>query len=262
MRICNFSSGSDGNCTFIESDNSKILIDAGISCAKIVQNLNSLSINPFEIDAIFVTHDHYDHINGIDTFSLKYDCKVYSHSNCWSALDNKLKKVSKNNRYHFFDNKIIFNDLEIYNCKLFHDASHTIGYKICNKNNNVAIITDTGQISDEIINFAKGCKLIYIESNHDVEMLQRNPNYSYFLKSRILSNHGHLSNIQCAKFIEQAAINGTKQFILSHLSKENNTPDLAYNSVCEYLQSKDIIEGKHIRITVASTEKGPTFKLL
>ena len=262
MRVCNFSSGSDGNCTYIESDNSKILIDAGISCTKIVQNLNVLGVNPYEIDAIFVTHDHSDHICGIDIFSMKYGCKVYAHSNCWVTLDNKLKKTDKTNRFHYFDNKFNFKDLQIHNCKLSHDASYTVGYKIIHNNNSTAIITDTGIINDEIIDFAKGCKLIYIESNHDIDMLHKNPNYSFFLKSRILSQHGHLSNLQCAKFIEQLAISGTKQFILSHLSKENNTPDLAYETVCNYLKSKDIIEGTHIRIAIASTSKGPVFKLV
>ena len=262
MRICNFSSGSDGNSTYIESSNSKILIDAGISCAKIVENLNKLGVNPFEIDAIFVTHEHSDHISGIDTFSRKYNTKIYAHANCWLTLDSKLKKVEKLNRFNFFDSCISFKDLKIYNYPLSHDASFTVGYKIASENNSVSIVTDLGIITDDIIDFIKGSQLVYIESNHDVKTLQENPNYSYFLKSRILSSHGHLSNLQCAQAIEKLAVYGTKQFVLSHLSKENNTPDLAYNQVCDYLQTKDIIEGKHIRIAVATTEKGPIFRLI
>ena len=262
MRICNFSSGSDGNCTYIETENSKILIDAGISCSKIVANLNSLGVSPYEIDAVFVTHEHSDHICGLDVFSVKYDIKIYAHSNCWQSLDGKLKKVDKKNRYHFFDNVVTIKDLQIFNHPLSHDAHFTVGYKIKNNQNSMAILTDLGSFDNQIINFATGCQLIYIESNHDVSTLQKNPNYSYFLKSRILSKHGHLSNEQCAEFIEKLSISGTKQFVLSHLSKENNSPDLAYNTICNYLQTKDIIEGKHIRIAVASTSRGPIFKLI
>lgn len=261
MRVCNFSSGSDGNSTYIETENTKILIDCGISCAQAVKNLNELGVNPYDIDAIFVTHEHYDHISGIDTFSSKYNTKVYAHSNCWSKLEDKLKKVTKINRHYFFDGRIDLKDISINNCNLSHDASHTLAYKVSDGKNQVSIITDLGIVTEEVIALAKGCPLVYIEANHDVETLQKNQNYSYYLKARILSQHGHLSNLQSAKAIEQFAINGTRQFVLSHLSKENNTPELAYNCVCKYLKTRDIVEGQHIRVAVANTSRGPVFRL-
>lgn len=261
MRVCNFSSGSDGNCTYFETENSKILIDAGISAALITKNLNELGVNPYDIDAIFVSHEHYDHIKGIDVFSAKYNTKVFAHANCWTVLEDKLKKVDSKNRHYFFDECVEISDAKVFCCPVSHDAKYTVGYKVADTKNQAAIITDLGFASPEVINLAKNCPLVYIEANHDVPTLQKNPNYSFYLKSRILSNHGHLSNNQSAEAIEQMALGGTRQFVLAHLSKENNTPDLAYNTICDYLCSKDIIEGTHIRIAIADTTRGPIFRL-
>lgn len=261
MRICNFSSGSDGNCTYVETDNTKILIDAGISAALITKNLHEIGVNPFDIDGIFVSHEHFDHIKGIDVFSAKYNTKVFAHANCWQALEDKLKKVTSQNRHYFFDNYVELKNFNVFSCPVSHDAKYTVGYKVSDGKNQFAIITDLGIVTPDIIEFSKSCPLVYIEANHDVPTLQKNQNYSFYLKSRILSNHGHLSNNQSAQAIEQMAINGTRQFVLSHLSKENNTPEMAYNTICKYLQTKDIIEGTHIRIAVADITRGPIFRL-
>ena len=155
-----------------------------------------------------------------------------------------------------------FKGLEILAQEVPHDAVYTNAYRINFKNNSMAIVTDVGAMNENILNFAKGCPLIYLESNHDLQMLKANPNYSASLKRRITSDHGHLSNIQSAKAMEFLILNGTRQLVLSHLSKQNNTPILAFDNAVHYLETKDIIEGKHVKIDVASTRTGHIFKMV
>lgn len=262
LRVCNISSGSEGNCTFVEvNQNTRILIDAGISASRIVEGLKLINIAPEQIDAIIISHEHSDHIKGIDVFSNKFKTPVYAHKKQWDALDKKLKRVTPENKHVFFDEDFYINDALVKSVEVSHDAKHTRAYTIKNKISAFSIITDLGVYDEGVVNLAKNSTLVYVESNHDEDLLRQNPKYASFLKSRILSRRGHLSNNQCARLIEKLAHTGTKQFVLSHLSKENNTPNLAYDTVCEYLSSKDIIEGKHIKIDVAKPSIGNIFVL-
>lgn len=252
MRVCNLSSGSDGNLTYIETLNAKILLDAGLSASEITKRLSLLRVTPDEIDAILITHEHSDHIKGVDVFASKYHTKVYVHNKGYGALTEKLKKSDQIDFVQFDDMDFYIKDLLIGNFPLSHDAKYCTGYTFKEKTKKVSILTDLGYTNDEVLSKIQGSVLVYIEANHDVEMLKNNPSYPLILKQRILGKHGHLSNDACAKAVEFLAKTGTKQVMLAHLSRENNTPELAYNTVCNHLKECGIQEGKNIKIATAS----------
>ena len=261
MRVCNLSSGSDGNCTYVETDNVEVLVDIGISASETVKRLRVLGVDAKDIDAILISHEHSDHIKGLDVFASKYKTKVYVHSQGVGAVYTKMKKLSAKQIYSFDDMPFTIGDLNVDTVCLPHDAVHCSGFILsCNKRK-ISIITDLGHTNDVILNKISGSSLVYLESNHDVEMLKNNPNYPYKLKIRILGKLGHLSNLDCAKAIEFLAKTGTKQIMLSHISRHNNTQSLAYTSVCKYLASVGIVEGRDIKISTTSINMSTIFKL-
>ncbi len=261
MRVCNLSSGSDGNLTYLETDNAKILIDIGLSCAETIKRLKLLNVQPQDIDAILITHEHSDHIKGLDIFASKYKTKVYIHEKGMGAVYSKMKKLPAMQMYAFGDFAFKIKDLIIDNVTLPHDAVHCSGYIFSNGQKKISIITDLGHTTNVILNKIRGSSLVYLESNHDEQILKNNPNYSASLKARILGKNGHLSNLACAQAVEYLAKTGTKQIMLSHISRHNNTESLAYNTVCSYLKTKGIIEGENIKISVASIYPSAIFKL-
>lgn len=261
MRVCNLSSGSDGNLTYVETASAKILVDVGLSCTEICNRLKYIGVEPSEINAILITHEHSDHIKGLDVFVNKFHTKVYVHSKGIDAVFSKMKKADKNLFYRFEENDFSIGDAIISNVCLPHDSIYCSGYIISSNQRKIAIITDLGHTNDVILNKIKGSSLVYIESNHDVDMLKNNPNYPMSLKNRILGKNGHLSNLACAKVVEELAKTGTKQVMLSHLSTHNNYPKLAYDTVCGYLNSVGIVEGENIRVSVATVMPSTMFVL-
>lgn len=261
MRVCNLSSGSDGNSTYIETQNAKILVDIGLSCSEICSRLSLLNVKGEDIDAILISHEHSDHIKGLDVFASKFKTKIYVHSKGIDAVYNIMKKVPKSQFYAFEDLDFSILDLNVSTVCLPHDSVYCCGYIFSNNNRKISIITDLGHTTDVILNKIGGSSLVYLESNHDEVMLRNNPNYPSKLKSRILGKNGHLSNISCAHAIEFLAMTGTKQVMLSHLSRHNNTPQLAYDTVCNYLETRGIIEGVNIKISVASIVPSAIFNL-
>ena len=261
MRVCNLGSGSDGNMTYVESANAKILIDIGFCCTEVIKRLSLLNVSPEEIDAILITHEHSDHIKGLDVFASKYGTKIFAHQKGIDAIKSKLKKAHKMHFIAFDDMFFYIKDLKIQSFALPHDSVYCCGYTISENDKKMSILTDCGVASQQIVENLKGSILVYLESNHDETMLRNNINYPATLKQRILGKKGHLSNISAGHIIEYLAQNGTKQVMLSHLSTENNTPELAYNTICEYLSSKNITEGKNIRISTTSTLPSNVFRL-
>lgn len=257
MRICNLGSGSDGNLTYIETAGSKVLLDAGLSATEIKKRLELLSVLPEEIDAILITHEHSDHIKGLDVFASKHKTKVYVHTKGYNALHSKLKKANEISFVLFDDLDFYINDLRVSNFELPHDSVYCSGYSFLEKTKKVSILTDLGYTNTEVLSKIEGSTLVYLEANHDVDMLKANPRYSLMLKQRILGKNGHLSNLSAAEVIYNLARSGTKQIMLSHLSTENNTPELAYNTICNFLKERGVEEGKNIKI--ASTSIYPSF---
>lgn len=261
MRVCNLSSGSDGNSTYVETDSVKVLVDIGLSASEIVKRLRLLGIEPQTIDAILISHEHSDHIKGLDIFASKYKTKVYIHEKGMGAVYAKMKKLSASQMYAFGDFSFNIGDLTVDNVTLPHDSVHCSGYILTSNQRKVSIITDLGHTSDVILNKISGSSLVYLESNHDVQMLKNNPLYPLQLKARILGKNGHLSNDACAKVCLYLAKTGTRQIMLSHLSTKNNTEQLAYNTVCSYLKENGVVEGENIKISVAKLIPTAIFNL-
>ena len=259
MRAINLASGSDGNITYIEVDDKKIILDMGLSCSDTVARLDKIGVKPQEITAIVVSHEHSDHMKGIDVFSNKYNTPVYAHQEVWYGLEHKLNKVKIENR-KIFDGQFEFEDLTITPVKVPHDVS-CYGFSFKQGENKISVLTDLGHINDRIMQSVKGSQLIYLEANYDKDMLMNGTKYPLTLKRRIDGPHGHLSNIASADAVEFLARTGTRQIVLSHLSKENNTPQLAYTSICNIIKERGIIEGVNIKIDVASPNIGAFFRL-
>lgn len=250
MKICNLSSGSDGNLTFIESTNCKILVDIGLSCAETERRLRYLKVNPEQIDAIFISHEHSDHIKGLDVFANKYKTQVFVHEDGYNPLKSRLKKQL--NIETFADNFFDFKDITVQTVSVPHDVERCTGYSFIENQKKVSIITDLGHTTKDLLQNLKDSNLIFLEANHDPEMLMANRNYPEILKRRILSNKGHLSNLDCAKTIKDLVNFGTRNIVLSHLSRKNNTPLLAYNFIKQFLFEAGIKVEEDIKIDVAS----------
>ena len=259
MRIVNLSSGSEGNLTYIETEDTKILLDDGLSAQKTIEKLKQISVTPTEINAIVVSHEHSDHTKGLDVLSSKYNIPVFAHEKVWIGLDEKLKNVSLKNR-KVFDDKFNIKDLIISPIEVPHDVP-CYGFSFEKDNKKISFVTDLGHLNDKILENMFKSRLIYIESNYDKEMLYNGTKYPFSLKRRIDGPNGHLSNIDSAEAVERLAYGGTRQFVLAHLSKENNTPSIAFSTLCSCLSKNNIQEGKDIKIDVATTEIGTIFKL-
>lgn len=259
MRIINLASGSDGNITYIENGNTKVLLDDGLSCTETVKRLETINVLPNEIDAIIISHEHSDHIKGVDIFSNKFNTPVYAHENVWKGLDGKLKKVKNENR-KMFENKFSFKELDITAFELPHDVK-CYGFSFEKENKKISVLTDLGHFNDNILYSIKGSGLVYLEANYDKNLLMKSLKYPLSLKLRIDGPRGHLSNKASSEVVEFLAQTGTRQIVLSHLSRENNTPHLAYNSICANIRQNGIIEGKDIMIDVAGPQVSTMFKL-
>ena len=259
MRVINLASGSDGNITYIETDQAKILLDMGFSCNECMKRVALLGVSPESLDGVIVSHEHSDHSKGVEVFSTKYNKPIYAHRTVWAGLEGKVSKVKEENKL-VFENEFQIKDLNIIPIALPHDVP-CFGFVFENNGKKISILTDLGHTNDRILESIYGSQIVYIESNYDKHMLSKNEKYPLILKRRIAGPNGHLSNDDAAKVILRLVLTGTRQVILSHLSKENNTPDIAFETVASYLYSQGVIEGVHVNIDVATQKPGVMFKL-
>lgn len=259
IRVINLSSGSDGNITYIESDNKKILLDVGLSCSETTKRLAQIGVTPNEIDGIILSHEHSDHTKGVDIFSGKYNTPVYAGEDVWVNLDDKFKKVKEENR-RIFEGEFEFSDLLITPVEVPHDVK-CYGFTFSQNQRKVGVVTDIGHMTDQVLRTIQGSDIVYLEANYDRKMLMNGNKYPLSLKRRIDGPYGHLSNDDSGDVVGFLASHGTKQIVLAHLSKENNSPDLAYNYISNKINSCGIVEGRDIHIDVASTNIGNFFKL-
>lgn len=259
MRVCNLSSGSKGNCTYVECENARILIDIGVNAKYVVETLNEMGVAPESINAILITHEHSDHIKGIMTFAKKYQTKIMCAEILKDVLITQL--IGCEHLINTYSNVFEIYDVQIIPFPLSHDSSACFGYKIVDGDASVSVVTDLGYCPDSVFKIIKSSALVYLEANYDPEMLFA-CNYPPFLKKRIMSNRGHLSNSDCAVVAEKLAYSGTRQIVLSHISENSNTQFLAYTTVKNYLESKGVIVGQNIRLDVASQNvRGTIYKI-
>lgn len=227
MKVSVLSSGSKGNTTYIETENTKILIDIGNTSKYIKEKLEDFGVKPDELNGILITHTHVDHVKGLKVFKKKYNVPVY-------ITDNMFKDLEYLDDYKLLNDEFIINDINITTIRTSHDASDSMGYIISNNNKSIVYITDTGYINKKYFDILTNKDLYIMESNHDVEMLS-NGNYPFQLRQRILSDKGHLSNYDSSKYLSSFIGEKTKYVMLAHLSEENNTEKLAYETLINRL---------------------------
>ena len=252
MIFCSLYSGSSGNSIFVGNDNTKLLIDAGLPGKKIDEALKAIDQKPSDIDGIFVTHEHSDHIKGVGVLSRKYNIPIYANQDTWIAMESSIGKVKEENiKIIAKRSNIKIKDMDIKCFNIPHDAVSPMGYTLHSEGKRVSIATDFGTFTEEIKSNIKDSDVILLESNHDVEMLKFGP-YPYNLKRRILSEIGHLSNEDCGSAILQILnSNKRKKIILGHLSNTNNYPDLAYQTVLSVLKSENVCIGRELVLQMA-----------
>ena len=254
-RFCSLFSSSSGNSTYIGSSKTGILVDAGVSTKKLKEALLSRDIDPSALGGIFITHEHSDHINGMRILASTYNIPVYATEGTMSFLEENGKVTSKFPYEVIPYEGIEVGDIFVKPFRTPHDSLESCGYRIeFSDGQKAAIATDIGSITDEIRENIIGCSLVMLESNHDIGMLQNGP-YPYYLKRRILSDVGHLSNVACGEMAAELVSKGTSRLFLGHLSKDNNFPDLAYQTNLSAIKEKTgAIIGKDFLLEVNKVE--------
>ena len=237
---------------FISDGNTKLLVDAGVSAAKITNALCEIGVSPAELDAILVTHEHSDHIAGIAVLTRKFGIPVYANEKTHSKIAVGSSKISSEFVRSFITGeKFKIGSAEIRSFKTPHDSVESVGYTVVMEDKKIAVATDTGCITKPMLGALAGCDAVLIESNHDVGMLTKG-DYPYILKNRILSDNGHLSNENCAWLATQLAIWGTTHITLGHLSDNNNTYEKAYSATEKMLLDNNFKVGEDVILQVAS----------
>ena len=261
LSFCSFASGSNGNCYLIKSEKAAILIDAGISASRIMKELFRTDTPKENVKALFLTHEHTDHVTGARVLLKKLtEANVYASS---GTLEGTIRR-DKHQRLSFIndinedrritivpDEAVSIGDIKVYAFRTLHDAADPCGYIIMSGGKSIAIITDTGYVTEEMINCIADADVLVLEANHDTDLLRSGP-YPYPLKKRILSDHGHLSNNQTADALLRTIeyYNKKRVVLLAHLSGENNTPAIAERTVLSALAREGHYTGRDLYMGV------------
>lgn len=237
MNLCSIASGSSGNCTFVGNENTKLLIDAGVSGKRIENGLNSIDVSPDDLQGILVTHEHADHISGIGVLARKYHIPIYATPETINGI-LRVKSIGRIPeellRYVTPDQSFYINDILVEPFSISHDAANPVCYTFTSNGHKVGMATDLGKYDDYIISKLYGSEILLLEANHDVNMLMVG-GYPYYLKQRILGDRGHLSNEHSAGLIKNLIHEKLKYITLAHLSRDNNYEELAYETVRQEL---------------------------
>lgn len=242
MRLVSIASGSSGNCIYVGSEQTHILVDAGISNKRIEKGLNEMGLKGDELSAVVVTHEHSDHTKGLGVLARKHGVPIYGTQETLSEIA-AMKSLGEYPAELLVpiqpDVDFKIGDLEVKPFSIDHDAANPVAYRISHERKSVAVATDMGHYNQYIINHLQGLDALLLESNHDVRMLETGP-YPYHLKRRILGNYGHLSNENAGRLLNHILHDNLKNILLGHLSKENNYEELAYETV-----KVEISQGDH-----------------
>ncbi|MDO5707611.1 MAG: MBL fold metallo-hydrolase [Andreesenia angusta] len=243
MKFCSLMSGSSGNCQFIESEGTKLLIDAGLSGKKAENLLKEIDIDASDIDGILLTHEHSDHIKGAGVLSRRYDIPIYANEGTWIGIEDSIGKIRENNIKLIDREEFEIGNLGIRTFDLYHDCNQPLGFTFHRGEKKIGVLMDTGKVDQNILNKIDSCDILLIESNHDENLLKIG-NYPIHLKKRIMGSWGHLSNDAAADIIKEVSKKDNSIVVLGHLSKENNFPELAYSTIDGALKSSGIDEVK------------------
>jgi phosphoribosyl 1,2-cyclic phosphodiesterase len=262
MKFCSLFSGSSGNCNFISTGNTNILVDAGLSGKRIQGEMDKIEADPKTIDGIFVTHEHSDHIQGVGILSRRFDLPIYASRKTWDAMICKLGKINEENiRYIEADKAVDIKDLSITPFNISHDAVEPFGFNVTDGVKKISLLTDTGCINDYIRNMVANFDLLLLETNHDVELLKVG-SYPWSLKRRVMGEYGHLSNETAGEFLVDVMKGEGECVYLGHLSKENNFPELAKRTVTNILVENKINIDKEIIIEMTHRDRCSSIKTL
>ncbi len=249
-RFCSLFSGSEGNCLYIGTASAGILIDAGVSARRIECALTQRGLDPRNIRALFITHEHTDHTAGLRVFQKRFGTPVFASAGTRLGLIETGALLSSED-CSVINGTIELDDFSVTAFRTSHDSYESTGFTVTlSDERRVGVATDLGVITDTVRENLSGCDLIHIESNHDIRMLENGP-YPYPLKRRILSSTGHLSNDACAAELPAFVKHGTTRFSLGHLSRENNLPMLAGVTARERLQAAGFVEHTDYLLEVA-----------
>lgn len=252
-KVCQLFSGSSGNSILVSGSGHNFLVDIGVSAKRCEKALLDIGIEPDSIDGIFVTHEHKDHASGIRVFATRHKVPVFAPDACIGAM---LESGDLNDKQTIipFEHHMEHCGIEVKAFNQSHDSVDCVGYRFeLPDGRSTAVCTDTGFITDNARSILKGVDLIFIESNHEISMVQAD-SYPYPLKKRILGAYGHLSNFDCGEYIKELALDGTTRFVLSHLSRENNMPHIARQTALAALNEAGLIEDKDFRLYVSPPE--------
>lgn len=246
-------SGSSGNAILISSESTNILVDAGKTGKAVTSSLSELGVN--KIDAMLITHEHSDHVKAAGIISRKFDVPIFATHGTWNGMEQFLGKLKQENIKKFkTSDSFDIGDIHIKSFEISHDAEEPVGYSFFVGDKKATIATDTGYISDAIRENVVDSDILYIESNHDVNMLKYG-SYPWYLKQRILSDSGHLSNDVTGQLLAEIYNEKLKHVILAHLSRENNFPELAYKTVKLCLEDSGIRVGTDLKLDVAKPDQ-------
>ena len=233
MRMCSIASGSSGNCIYVGSDDTHLLVDTGISKKRIEEGLKTLELKGEDLDGILITHEHSDHIQGLGVFSRKYEIPIYGTPGTIRGIrDYKNLGKMPEGLYHEIqvDKEFKLGDIDVHPFAISHDANEPSGYRIENGKKSVAVATDLGVYDDYTVEHLSDLNAVVLEANHDIHMLEVGP-YPYPLKRRVMGDKGHLSNELSGKLLCDILHDDLQYVVLGHLSKENNYEELAYETV-------------------------------
>ncbi len=257
MRMCSIASGSSGNCIYVGSDDTHLLVDAGISKKRMEEGLKTLEISGKELGGILVTHEHLDHIQGLGVFSRKYEVPIFATEGTIEGIKScsSLGKLPEGLLHPItIDEKFTIGDITVDPFEISHDARQPSGYRLESGGKSAAVATDLGMYTDYVVDKLKGLDAVLLEANHDIHMLEVG-GYPYYLKQRIMGEKGHLSNELSGRLLCDILHDNLKHIVLGHLSKENNYARLAYETVkLEVTLGDNPYKGEDMNIQVAKKD--------
>lgn len=231
--MCSIASGSSGNCIFIGSESTNLLVDCGISGKRIENGLRECGVEPQNLNGILITHEHIDHISGLGVMIRRYQKPVYATKGTIEAI-KRVKTLGDLSKAQFIpiqaEQEFQIGDIEVCPVPIWHDAAEPVAYRFDKEEQSIGILTDSGTFDQTIVDKMQGLSALLLEANHDIHMLQAG-SYPYYLKRRIMGEQGHLSNELSGRLLNQLLSDKMQVVVLGHLSKENNYPDLAYEAV-------------------------------
>ena len=253
LTFCTLFSGSSGNAVYLSGDGGGLLVDCGMSCKQVMEAMGKARLDPGSIKGLLITHEHSDHVRGAGPLSRQLGIPIYATEGTWSGMERAVGDLPARNRVAITAGESFFlGGFEVAPFPIPHDANDPVGYRFYMRQRSVAVATDLGYFSREVQDAVAGAEVVLLESNHDPDLLKRNPRYPQPLKTRILGKKGHLSNEAGAEAAVRMLRAGTRHVLLGHLSNENNTPDMAYRVTHGALTAEGAVVGEDVTLHVAA----------